>query len=301
MITFPDTRKRSLSSLFSQHYPNDVLLRSYFEGSTPGIAYVDDLQSPAFCLVISEFYHWTFIGGHPSSNQVELACKAILPQEQYLQILWRADLGLEKPQLEWDEVVSRKEFLRFAWPPTVQKDDVGPPVNRTTLATMPSSFLKTTLKYFYGSWEEFLSKAFAYQLFLNDRLVSEAVGILQSSLQMEVSIETAEPFRRKGYGRLVATALIEEALRNGKEPCWSCNSDNAPSLEIAKSLGFSDPQEYSILIVNQKDALSQYWKSLLDRAQARQKSLGDVVAYLQSQGLERNVARRISIAYFHGE
>ena len=51
---------------------------------------------------------------------------------------------------------------------------------------------------------------------------------------------TAPRFRRLGLGRAAATALIAHVVRElGQAPLWSARPENAPSVGMAKALGFS--------------------------------------------------------------
>ncbi len=51
-------------------------------------------------------------------------------------------------------------------------------------------------------------------------------------------LHVLEPFRRKGYARSVASALVKEILARGKIPILHVYADNVPSLELTASLGF---------------------------------------------------------------
>lgn len=52
-----------------------------------------------------------------------------------------------------------------------------------------------------------------------------------------IAIETAPAYRRRGYARAAASALIAFCLRAGREVCWRARADNAASLAAARSLG----------------------------------------------------------------
>ncbi len=51
-------------------------------------------------------------------------------------------------------------------------------------------------------------------------------------------LHVLEPYRRKGYARSVASALVEDILARGKIPALHVKTDNVASLEMTASLGF---------------------------------------------------------------
>ncbi len=55
----------------------------------------------------------------------------------------------------------------------------------------------------------------------------------------EVGIETVPGFRRRGLARVACAALVEDLVRRGLVPVWSCREDNAGSTRLAESLGFA--------------------------------------------------------------
>ena len=54
---------------------------------------------------------------------------------------------------------------------------------------------------------------------------------------VEIGVDTAEPYRRKGYGRACVSALIRELSERGHSAVYECASGNAASIALAKSLG----------------------------------------------------------------
>lgn len=56
---------------------------------------------------------------------------------------------------------------------------------------------------------------------------------------VELGIETAPAFRRRGLARLACAALIEDVVASGRTPVWACREDNVASARLAESLGFA--------------------------------------------------------------
>lgn len=56
---------------------------------------------------------------------------------------------------------------------------------------------------------------------------------------VEIGIETAPAFRRRGLARVAATAMIRAVVSDGLTPVWSCREENVGSRRLAQSLGFA--------------------------------------------------------------
>jgi GNAT superfamily N-acetyltransferase len=55
---------------------------------------------------------------------------------------------------------------------------------------------------------------------------------------VEPGINTHPEYRQRGYAKAVCIAMIDEILRQGRTPVWSCARDNYGSDALAESLGF---------------------------------------------------------------
>ena len=55
----------------------------------------------------------------------------------------------------------------------------------------------------------------------------------------DVSIETLEPYRRRGFAAQCAAYLIRRLAKVGKRPVWGATASNAPSARLAAKLGFT--------------------------------------------------------------
>ncbi len=56
--------------------------------------------------------------------------------------------------------------------------------------------------------------------------------------ELEIGIETMEPFRGRGMAFDAGEALIDYCLETGLEPVWACRESNAGSYALACKLGF---------------------------------------------------------------
>ncbi len=54
----------------------------------------------------------------------------------------------------------------------------------------------------------------------------------------DISIDTLEAYRRKGYAALCAAYMVDQMYRQQKRPVWGAEEANTPSMGLARKLGF---------------------------------------------------------------
>ncbi|HUS93877.1 MAG TPA: GNAT family N-acetyltransferase [Patescibacteria group bacterium] len=64
----------------------------------------------------------------------------------------------------------------------------------------------------------------------------------------EMYVHTKSSYRRKGMGRSVVAALVQSVLEQGQIPLYVVGEDNAPSKQLAESIGFVKSDVNEILI-----------------------------------------------------
>ncbi len=62
----------------------------------------------------------------------------------------------------------------------------------------------------------------------------------QSPHFADIAVYTNPQYRRKGYGKSAVAALSQQLLSENRIPLYTVIHDNAPSIELAKSVNFSD-------------------------------------------------------------
>jgi len=79
--------------------------------------------------------------------------------------------------------------------------------------------------------------------------VSFASAPLCSESYFDLSVDTLEAFRNRGYARFCAAAVIRAEMDKGRSPVWGAKDSNLPSLRAGQSLGFL-PREHLWLATN---------------------------------------------------
>jgi RimJ/RimL family protein N-acetyltransferase len=70
------------------------------------------------------------------------------------------------------------------------------------------------------------------------RPVSFCYPVWQTETLWDVSIQTLEPFQRRGLGARAARTLIRHMRASGRAPVWGALETNVPSRALAARLGF---------------------------------------------------------------
>ena len=74
--------------------------------------------------------------------------------------------------------------------------------------------------------------------FADDSPVSFCYTASETEGLWDISIDTLEGHRKRGYAGMCVAFLIEEMRKRGKEPVWGAEESNAPSMKLAAKLGF---------------------------------------------------------------
>lgn len=90
----------------------------------------------------------------------------------------------------------------------------------------------------YGSLENFLSLGTGYALYQGEQVISEAFIAFQGRNYAEISVITHPDYRHQNAATQVASHLVEDCIKKGLTPIWSCDANNMASLKTALKVGF---------------------------------------------------------------
>ena len=97
------------------------------------------------------------------------------------------------------------------------------------------------------SVEDFLQHSLGCCLVHGEALVSWALSEYNSPAGCDIGLETQEPYRRQGLATIVASATVEQALRQGIPRIgWDCWASNTASQATARKVGFEKAQDYPV-------------------------------------------------------
>ena len=101
------------------------------------------------------------------------------------------------------------------------------------------------------------SDKFGWFLLKDGEVVSECISVWVEKAGVEIGcveigIETKEPYRRKGYAALTASAFIDDCLSRNLIPVWCCWQFREGSKELAKKLGFEIIEDRRAIFIKKK-------------------------------------------------
>jgi len=93
-------------------------------------------------------------------------------------------------------------------------------------------------KYYFFDDNDFLKNGIGFSLLYKKQLAATAFSSWIIDDKLEIGIETAAEFRRKGFAEIVCEAIIDYCIANKYEPVWSCQLENSASFLLAQKMGF---------------------------------------------------------------
>jgi len=234
-------------------------LTALFERGEPGAVWADDPHQPQAALARcgSRFY----LGGQADTPAFAAGLGQLFDEVIYPQGLagGEVDFSLFYEGPAWEAAIRTalsakhpipglRHYYRHSGPPAPAWREHIPQgfwVERIT----PSLLEQKDLGNFEDMYEEITSEIATVEEFLQGRfgfilrdqndIAAWCMSEYNSSSACEVGIATAPEYQRRGFARIVASALIEHAWESGiREVGWDCWADNTPSIRTALSLGF---------------------------------------------------------------
>lgn len=250
LIPFSAERAPHLAALLSDDRPIPVRLWAMLDGSIQSRVLVDQPRAPTIALVQEPAEGTTYAGGALTS-QALLDGITLLRQEQEVVIcFWPDDpLGALLPA-EPSYTGSAIDFTQRS-----------AAVDLQPLAIVPSGYqlrqidrdvwpLLDGFDYYvsmYGSAERALKHTLGYCLLHDGQVVCEAIAGPLARGIAEIGVGTRATHRGLGLATITAAYLIQECEARGYQPFWNTSQQNAPSIALAKRLGFQTERPFSVL------------------------------------------------------
>ena len=243
-IEQPD--RHSLGPLFATCRYDRVLIDSVLEGRF-GSAHADSAGAPAVARLDSGAF--TMLAGDPAATAAR-------------ELIHLAPISYVTPQTnEWRRLLEEEFAGRIAALPFTDFSPAGLDPARlahlvqqldSTLALrriddalaerLPAALENDYFFENYWSIDDFLKRGIGYCVLRQDGIVSAATAMAASRTSIDIEIETAPAYRRRGLGTAVAGRLVLYCLEHGIEPRWL--AANAASEALAQKLGYSRGETY---------------------------------------------------------
>lgn len=257
------------------HY--GVLAAGTLEGGHPGRVFINDISQPRLGLVCTRVGYYFLAGQAGLAEPITAAdldwlytifTGELIPRQKAESDNPEALLFFDPPILG-DALLARFAAVRpvritkkrhifpagnalklRGWRDRLPDGLRAVPYSAELLAAQPALAEEAAL--FYGSCEAFLQKSLGVCILDGDVAAASnggndsargiaacaCCGVFTGNGEIEISIHTAEGYRRRGLATLAAAAFIEASLERGLRPIWGCWPENVPSMLLARKLGF---------------------------------------------------------------
>ena len=261
-IELEKTHYGKVRPLFESIFYAQNLVGAVFEGNHAGHILVDNPQQPESALVAPACEYF-FTAGRPDNPAFNTAMRNWLlshwasPEGELLlfpgSAAWQASLDVLFADFECLHITRKVfDFNRERFEADHKGWQTQIPGGYTLRRYDHHLTLGTGLPELWGSLDRFLKHGVGFAILHKAEVVSRCHTVMVGNGKAEISIETAEGYRRMGWATLTASAFIDACLAQGLHPAWSCWDNNYPSQMLAKKLGFTRPVDVPVLYVQIK-------------------------------------------------
>ena len=225
-----------------------AIVYAVLEGHSPGRVWVDDAGQPANALLFPEGAFYYAAGAAP--RQAFLQALPGLLFDQLLPQAAEPEIVLFSFTADWHarmvEVLAPKGII------TIQRKMFR--FNPEKFAAhhdwrqrLPAGFslqaIDANLAGKHPAFQDLLepaSQRFGFCLLEGDELACTCSAVFVGGGEAEIDIHTQEAYQGRGLATLTACAFIEDCLRRGLTPNWSCWPEREASWKLALKLGFEE-------------------------------------------------------------
>ncbi|MCB9451017.1 MAG: GNAT family N-acetyltransferase [Anaerolineaceae bacterium] len=228
------------------------------QGREPGRMFVDDVENPTAAVLVRSYEYFAggepaeslrqFIRDTPAEPDIFQHIYGLVAVSDSWQVALLQDLGARV------EIVPRRNFTWgqadvAGWEARVPGGMRVVPLDSALADRVNTEIYDYAplLTYFWGSTDLEANGQFGYCALAGETLAGVCHSVSVSATQVNLAVETAETFRRRGVALAVCQAMIVESLRRGLLPTWDADGNNLPSVGLARKLGFVEGKPFGEL------------------------------------------------------
>jgi GNAT superfamily N-acetyltransferase len=244
----------TLERLIRADAPTRMRAMAVLDGVLAGRAWVDEPARPRAVLVIEDADGTTYAGGNLTRDAVA-ATLAAVPTRSGDLIFGFADPDDPLRDLVPGEPYWRGEAIDLVDRVPPPDEDAllrrelegGAQLVRLDATTLPLTEWYEDTIHAAGSLDRWLGSGIGYGVMRDGELLAEATAGPRCRGWLEMGVITREAHRGNGYGTLVSSAVARASEAGGDRVWWNANADNAPSLAIARRIGFRTERRYELV------------------------------------------------------
>ena len=252
-LALPVANPTAVERLIAPDAPTRPRALAVLDGLLAGRAWTDDPNDPRAAIVIEDADGTVFTGGALSRQILgdTLAGVATKSGDLIFGFAGETDASRDLVPAEPYWTGRAIDFTDRVPPADEEALAGGVPdgghVVRLDAATLPlTEWFEDTLHAF-GSVQRWTELALGFAVMVGDEMAAEALAGPRTRGLLEMGVVTRERFRRHGYGTLVSRLTARACEERGDRVWWNANAENAPSLAIARRLGFTRERPYDLV------------------------------------------------------
>jgi GNAT superfamily N-acetyltransferase len=253
-VTSPSDLRRVRELFLASPTQPPSSLRAYaiLNGNTRGHVFVDDPARSAWAALHEVAYDRTlYLAGALSAPIAQAILAHVRAGGDVVLCLWQDDAQLAAwlPPPDYDgEAIDFTQRAGDLEALTAVPD--GCAMRRIDLALLRRKGDYEATVAAYGSEEAALAKGLGYCLMRGDEILCEAFTGPAVDGVIELGVETPEAHRGRGYATITCAHLVRLCEGMGLTTFWNAAAQNAPSVALARKLGYRREQPHRVLAWN---------------------------------------------------
>ena len=246
-----------------------LVLRAIAAGICPGRLWVDDADHPAAALMWDQGGYY-FLLGDADNNDFNSALVRLIAEEVAPQAVARGSSAFKVDYssegwaehvpailgtaslVERERVCLSLEHPRLTdWAGRIPDGYQLQRVDSALLAGLDSpsrAALTGEIACCWRSIDDFLNQGFGFCVVRGEELVAWSTAEYVSGRDTGIGIETKEEYRGRGFATAAAAAFVDHCLARGLTPYWDSWRGNAPSVAVARKVGFRELLGYTVYL-----------------------------------------------------
>jgi len=237
-------------------------------GINEGRIWVDSREKPTCGLLVDNIWSF-FLAGNPNNKEFNTSIGKILKEEIFpiaskKEKITHGDWVFYFEDQDWFEKIEN-EFVKDPiplhryyyvfdkllvpdWRAKIPKEFEMRKIDESLLNQKNLENIEEITNWINSQYEneqKFLEKGFGFCLVENNKtIVCWCLSDWGLKKKIEISIQTAADYRRRGFATLCVAVTVEYGQRRGYHIGWHCNQDNEGSWRTAEKVGFVRKKSY---------------------------------------------------------
>lgn len=246
---------------------SQTAIESIFNGKNEARLYVDNIEQPKSVFILNSWAYY-YLAGDANNDQFNTSLVKFLERDFFPSCISSgsntrfafypdSDQWSQKTEALFSNLNLRKSgktYFTFNekrfdsnWRDQIPEGFDVRKVSQAVIDSIPNNQeFVDYIKFPWTTVEQYLKKGLGYCAFGEGEFSTICISVFASENEREVGIKTFPGFQRKGLAYVTACAYIEDCLKSGLTPVWSCFSDNVASINLAKKLGYTVEASHSI-------------------------------------------------------